>query len=200
VDYVIVREFALRHRRDRTALKKPAPTPHTADDHARQYAASLLAQAREELTRVDTKASIMLAAVGVALGVVLGDLVSRGWSPFRLPFAAVLVWWVGVATVSVGIVSLLAAVYPRHRRQMSSSAGEPQEYVGYYADVATYRSVAEVINAIKRSAGRDLELIAEQLLQVSRIADRKYRLVSWGVWLLVIGVACALSALLINAA
>ena len=174
--------------------------PHTADDHARQYAAFLLVQAREELIRVDTKASIMLAAVGVALGVVLGDLVSRSWSPFRLPLGAALAWWVGVATISVGIVLLLAAVYPRHRRQIASSAGSHQAYVGYYADVAAYRSTAEVVSAIRRSAEHDLELMAEQLLQVSRIADHKYRLLGLGVWLLVAGVACAASALLINAA
>src|SRR5260370_8167133 len=88
VDYVIVHDFALRLRRSRTSLRKVDAAPHTADDHARQYAAFLLVQAREELIRVDTKASIMLAAVGVALGVVLGDLVSRSWSPFRLPLPA----------------------------------------------------------------------------------------------------------------
>jgi hypothetical protein len=197
---VIARELARRLQRDRTGLQKAAPAAHNTSDHVRQYAAALLVQAREELSRVDTKASIMLAAAGVALGIVLGDLVARGWSPFRLPIAAALVWWVGVANVSVGIMALLAAVYPRHRRQIAPTVGEPREYVGYYADVASYRSTDEVIKAIRRSAGRDLELMAEQLLQVSKIADRKYRLLSWGVWLLVVGVAGAVSALLINAA
>lgn len=193
---MIVRAFAPRRRGGRN----PVPPPRTTGDPARQYAAFLLAQAREELSRVDTKASIMLAAVGVGLGVVLGSLVSRNWAPFRLPPAAAVTWWVGVATVTAGIVSLLAAVYPRPRRPIRSSASELHRYVGYYADVAAYRTPAEVVDAIRRSADRDLELMAEQLMQISRIADRKYRLLGWGVWLLVAGVTLAVSALLINAA
>jgi hypothetical protein len=142
----------------------------------------------------------MLAAVGVGLGVVLGSLVSRNWAPFRLPLAAAVTWWAGVAALSAGIVSLLAAVYPRPRRPVTSSTSEVHGYVSYYADVAAYRTPAEVVDAIRRSADRDLELMAEQLMQISRIADRKYRLLSWGVWLLVTGVALAVSALLIKAA
>jgi hypothetical protein len=197
VDYVIVREFALLRRRGRTERQKAEVI---ADDRARRYATALLTQAREELVRVDAKASIMLAAVGVALGVVLGDLVARGWSPFRLPVAAAVTWWAGVAAVIGGTLSLLAAVYPRNRQQTASATGEPNGFVGYYADVAAYRSTADVINAIRRSAERDLELMAEQILQISRIADRKYRLLGWGVWLLIAGIACGGSALLINAA
>jgi hypothetical protein len=199
VDYVIVREFALRRRRDEAARLKAAAA-QAADERARRYATALLTQAREELVRVDTKASIMLAAAGVALGVVLGDLVSHGWSPFRLPVAPAVIWWIGVAAVFGGTLSLLAAVYPRNRQHSASATAGQNGFLGYYADVAVYRSTFDVINAIRRSAERDLELMAEQILQVSRLADRKYRLLGWGVWLLVVGVACGGSALLINAA
>ena len=49
------------------------------DERAHRYAAKLLSQAREELNRVDTKASILLAGVGVALGAVtLVALISLG--------------------------------------------------------------------------------------------------------------------------
>ena len=190
----------MRRRRDKSATRAAVPASPTAEEHARQYAAELLTQAREELNRVDTKASILLATVGVTLGAVVGGLATRGWSPFRLQLATAVVWWAGVAAVSVGIMSLLAAVYPRHRQQVTPSAGGPHGYVGYYADVATYSSTAEVTKAIRRSARRDLDLMAEQLLQVSQIVDRKYRLLGWGVWLLVGGVASTAAALLLNAA
>jgi Pycsar effector protein len=160
----------------------------------------LLAQGREELNRVDTKASILLAAVGVALGAVVGGLATRGWSPFRLPLVLALVWWVGVAAAGAGITCLLAAVYPRHRQLVTPSAGGPHGYVGYYADIATYRSAAEVTRAIIRSSRRDLDLISEQLLQVSRIVHRKYRLLGLGIWLVTVGVACGIVALLLSIA
>jgi Pycsar effector protein len=184
----------------KSAPRDPKPSAPCADERARRYATELLAHAREELNRVDTKASILLAAAGIALSAVAGALVSRGWSPFRLHAAAAFLWWLGTGTVTGGIAALLAAIYPRHRPRSSPLSREPQANFGYYADVISYGSVANVMSAIRRSAKDELQSIAEQLLHVSQIVDRKYRLVGWGVWMLAAGVACDATALLIHAA
>ena len=170
------------------------------DDRAIRYAAKLLAQAREELNRVDAKASILLAGVGVAIGAVAGTIVTRGWKPFRLPLGQAVLWWAGAAAISAGSAVLLAAVYPhRRRRPLDGSAGERDQHIGYYADVAVARSAAELAASIRQSATRELELVAEQLLQVSLIVERKYNLVRAAIWLLAAGVACGVAVVLINA-
>jgi len=169
------------------------------DERAIRYAGKLLAHAREELNRVDTKASILLAGVGVAIGAVVGTIVTRGWTPFRLPLGQAVLWWAGAAAISAGSTTLLAAVYPRRRRPLGGSGGERDLYIGYYADVAVSRSAAELVASIRQSAPRELELTAEQLLQVSLIVERKYNLVRGAIWLLAAGVACDVAVVLINA-
>ena len=76
------------------------------DERAIRYAGKLLAHAREELNRVDTKASILLAGVGVAIGAVVGTIVTRGWTPFRLPLGQAVLWWAGAAAISAGSTTL----------------------------------------------------------------------------------------------
>lgn len=185
-------------------LRRQAPNPAStasgvsaADDQAYRYGAELLAQARDELNRADSKASILLAAVGVALGAVTSGIVASGWSPSRLPTTLTVVWWIGTAIVAGGVAALLAAVYPRRRRRAVRSGRRPGD-IAYYADVAAFQSAHEVTSAIRRSADHDLELLAEQLLHVSQIAGRKYRLVGWGIWLVAVGVVCALTTFLVS--
>jgi hypothetical protein len=151
------------------------------------------------LNRIDTKASILLAGVGAALGAVVGSILAKGWSPFRLPVVPAVLWWAGAVAVGVGSSALLGAVYPRYRPHQVTDARRSR-YFGYYADVAGYRSAAEVAATIRESAARELELAAEQLLQVSLIVDRKYGLVRWAVWMLAIGMACTIAMVLYIAA
>jgi hypothetical protein len=189
----------LTHRYRRTATRSASPGREGEDERARRYAAELLTQAREELNRADAKASILLAGVGVALGAVVGTIVTKGWSPFQLPIYRAFVWWAGAAAIAAGSVALLAAVYPR-RRQLGESCGAGVRYFGYYFDVAGARSAAEVAATIRQSAARELELVAEQLLQVSLIVDRKYRLVRWAMWMLAAGVSCDVAMAFFTAA
>jgi pycsar effector protein len=188
----------LRIRYGRAVLRRGQSSEQHVDERAIRYAGKLLAEAREELKRVDTKASILLAGVGVATGAVAGTIVTRGWTPFRLPFGQAVVWWAGAAAISAGSAVLLAAVYPRRRRPLGGSDGERDRYIGYYADVADSRSAADVAAIIRQSAARELELMAEQLLQVSLIVDRKYSLMRWAMWMLAAGVSANIVVVLVN--
>ena len=49
------------------------------------YTTSLLSSAREEIDRADSKASILLAASGVATGALLAGLMAGNWTPLETP-------------------------------------------------------------------------------------------------------------------
>ncbi len=189
----------LRNRHYQAAAGKVSLEMNNEDERAYRYAEKMLAQAREELNRVDTKASILLSGIGVALSTAASVIVARGWSPFRLPLGPEVLWCAAAAAVTAGGAVLLAAVYPR-RRQAAGLSGNWRRYYSYYADIRNSRSAADVTETIRQSASRQFELVTEQLLQVSVIADRKYRLVRRAMWLLAAGVACGAAMILLNAA
>ncbi|WP_103960964.1 Pycsar system effector family protein [Nonomuraea solani] len=163
-----------------------------AEDDACAYGAQLLHEAREELNRADMKAQVLLGIVGIGLGAVTGGLLAGSWSPFRLSNAIEWLWWAGAAAAMTSVVVLARAVYPRLDRRKQNGA------VMYYADVLRFESAAAVSRALMKSSTLDLERIADQLHRVSGIVGRKYRLIRWGFWLLLIGLAATVSAALIN--
>lgn len=179
-----------QHCRQEVLQRTPAGL-EDSDEQARRYAADLLARSRAELNRVDTKASILLAGAGTALGAVAGSLLADGWSPFRLSIGPAIFWWVGVVAGVIGSLALLAAVYPNHRPGRAPIARRTR-YLGYYIDVVRYRSPDELAATIRESAARELEVSAEQLLQVSLIVHRKYSLVRGAMWMLAAGMGCTI--------
>ncbi|MEV4838636.1 Pycsar system effector family protein [Nonomuraea sp. NPDC049486] len=163
-----------------------------AEDDACAYGTQLLSEAREELNRADTKAQVLLGIVGIGLGAVIGGLLAGSWSPFTLSNAIEWLWWAGAAAALASVIVLASAVYPRlDRRKMHGAAM-------YYADILHLDSPATVANALMRSSALDLERIADQLYRVSHIVGQKYRLIRWGFWLLLGGMAATVSAALID--
>jgi hypothetical protein len=165
----------------------------TSKAAAIEYAERLLAATLSELNRADAKGSIMLAlTVGLTAGVV-GGAVAAGWSPAQLTSWHLPLWWAGTVVLVGAMTLLTAAIYPRIRRR---PAGGP-DLIAYYGDVASYSDARELASALKRSTARDLDQLADQLLQVSRIVTRKYRLLAAGIWaVLVATVGCSSAVLL----
>jgi hypothetical protein len=158
------------------------------------YAASLLRDAREEIDRADAKASILLAASGVAAGALLAGLIAGTWSPTKLQSAIQWAWWLGAVETAVGIGCLALAVYPRERK---NDSGIPWTVV-YYGDVLDYPTTAELVAALNRSAETNIERIADQLRHVSWIVNHKYRLLRWGMRGLFLAAVTIAAALVIN--
>jgi len=158
------------------------------------YAASLLSGAREEIDRADAKASILLAASGVAAGALVAGLTAGTWTPLKLQVATQWIWWLGVAESAVGIGCLALAVYPRERK---NDSGVPRTVL-YYGDVLAYRTTAQLVTALNRSAETKIERIADQLRHVSWIVDHKYRLIRWGMRALFLAAVTIAAALVIN--
>ena len=165
-----------------------------SEDVTLLYAIAILEEARKEVDRADSKASILLAASGVGIGALLAGLLADTWTPAKLPTIAQLLWWAGVLSAAIGIGCLSWAVYPRRHRRDS----EPHQTVAYYADVIAFRSVPELVAGLTKSAGMSIELVADQIRQISRIVNYKYQLIRWGMRVLYLATVAISASLLID--
>ncbi|MFE9095968.1 Pycsar system effector family protein [Streptomyces sp. NPDC007264] len=82
-----------------------APDTVTAQDN--RTAERLLDELRGEIARADSKASVLVAALGMTAGVFTGLLAGRHWSPGRLSAPGAAVWWAGAAALALSLVALL---------------------------------------------------------------------------------------------
>jgi MFS family permease len=152
------------------------------------YAARLLSETRDELTRADSKANILLAASGVAIGAVLSGVIAASLNPTDLDGRVQWVFWSGVVLAAGGITALGSAVWPRVGKACVGRAD-------YFLDVAQYESVRELEQAIRGT--EQLARDTRQLHALAVSARTKYRLTRVGVALVGLGiVACSASALL----
>jgi Family of unknown function (DUF5706) len=166
------------------------------DDATLIYAASLLSSAREEIDRADSKASILLAASGIAIGALLAGLMAGSWTPARLQVTIQWAWWVGVVEAAIAISCLALAVCPREQR---NDSGTPWAVV-FYGDVLEYHTTPQLVAALNRSAETKIERIADQLRYVCSIVNHKYRLVRWGILMLFLSAGTIAASIVINMA
>lgn len=160
------------------------------DEKAVALATQLLAETREELIRADSKAAMLFAVFGIALGVVLAGIVAGDWAPSDLAAGAEVVWWLGAASAALGLVAVGAAVWPRLKRKNATGR------VTYFAHVIGYRDREALTEALARQASDDLARPIEQLEAISGIVMVKYRLIRWALGLYGAGAAtCAVAVL-----
>ncbi|MCC5577283.1 hypothetical protein IMZ11_16795 [Microtetraspora sp. AC03309] len=165
----------------------------TETDVARVHGERLLSEAREELDRADAKAQVLLGTAGIGLGAVAAGLLAGTWSPFTLHDGVEWLWWLGVGASLAAVGSLAGAVYPRLTRPRRDGS------LAYFGDVVKYGTAEEITRALIRSHEPDLRKTSEQLLRISVIVGRKYRLIRWGFWLLLGGLVLSLVALIADA-
>jgi Family of unknown function (DUF5706) len=181
------------HRRRRILPSGRELNVPDAADPAFGYLEDLLEDTREELTRADSKAALLLAASGVAAGALLAGLLGGKWTPFALDNRIEWLWWLGVGSAASGILSIAAAVYPRIHRGEVPNPGAP----AYYGDVATFRDVAAFGQAVEQSPDPKARLI-DQTFLVARIVQRKYVLLRQGLRLLLLATLACAGAVLVN--
>jgi MFS family permease len=178
----------VRRRRGATTRREhPVESIHTAlDELEHKLAQTLLVESREELTRADGKASILLAALGIGISAILAAILAGDWSPFKLDQPYQRIWWVGSGFAAVAFFCLCAAVYPKVKAKG----------VTYFGDVAALKTVDELRAALKRSETDPAERSATQLHVIARLVDRKYRYIRFGLIALGIAIALMLGAVL----
>jgi Pycsar effector protein len=162
-------------------------------DPAIGYLASLLEDARDELNRADSKASLLLAAIGVIIGALIAGLAGSKWTPMRLETGAQAVWWAGVAAAAAGVVWIAASVYPRIHQPETLYPGMP----AYYGDVAAYQDVNAFRDAISR-APEARERLINQTYVVSKIVQWKYVLLRRGLLSISAAIIACMLAVIIN--
>lgn len=76
-------------------------TPPASEDPRLQAGAQLLADLRAEIARADTKATVLVGALGIAAGGMSTLLTNRRWAPGALgPMASLLRWSAAVMLVT----------------------------------------------------------------------------------------------------
>ncbi|GAA3112151.1 hypothetical protein JOF29_002733 [Kribbella aluminosa] len=125
----------------------------------------LLAEVRAEAVNADSKASILIAAMGVGLAALAGIRPQQG-GPDR--------WWtVGCCLSAAAFVLLLAALAPRRGRRRRQVQG-----LSHFGDIRTAASSGRLPQALRWTEQHAEAGLLTALDAVSRIVVIKYRLIT----------------------
>lgn len=153
-----------------------SPAPQTTTAPGTRAAERLLGELREEIARADTKASVLVGALGMTAGVFTGLLAVRDWSPGELSGPGTVVWWAGAASLALSLGALLLAVLPRYRKG-SWAAGRPLCYFGDIQQAVRQGQLAEALADTERDPAAGL---LAALAETSRIAASKHQWIRTG--------------------
>lgn len=135
-----------------------------------------LAETREEIVRVDGKASIVLAGAGVAVGVIIAGLIAGDMKISDMSNAVLVISAISAIATLAGIGFLGAAIYPR--------CGTPEPgRARYFAEAAAHKTA----EALRVALAHD-SIVGDRLLHqvwgLSKAVANKYALLRWGIRML----------------
>ncbi|MFH8607620.1 Pycsar system effector family protein [Streptomyces sp. NPDC018029] len=154
-----------------TATRTPAP----AREPGAGAAERLLLDLRTEIVRADTKATVLVTALGTAAGVFTGFLAKRGWPPAAFSGPGSSTWWAGMLALLLAVLALLMAVLPRY--DGSWTPGAP---LTHFADVQRAARCGRLTQALIETERATSESILIALAATSRIALRKHQWIRTG--------------------
>lgn len=128
---------------------------------------AMLTEARVEVSYADHKASMVLAALGVGFGALIGGLLAGDWTPSDQG-SGEFAWWIGVAFAAAAVTCAAAAVWPRYRKAASS------EHISFWGDVASMESFERLVERLDRKPVSPQQRTRSQLWALSRIVAVKY--------------------------
>lgn len=167
----------------------PAPTHiHT------EAGERLLADLRTEIGRADSKASVLVAALGLTGGVFSGRLASSGWTPGRLGLPGTALWWTGTLSLALALFCLLMAVLPRY----SGTPWAPGRPLTYFGDIQQAARAGQLTDALADTARDSGPALLAALEHTSRIAARKHQWIRSGLIAFCAGTALIPASLLIG--
>ncbi|WNI29864.1 Pycsar system effector family protein [Streptomyces sp. ITFR-6] len=164
-------------------------TPAPATALGARTAARLLVDLRAEIARADSKAAVVVAALGLTSGVVCGVLVSRDWPSSHLSAPGAIVWWAGITVLALALLFLLLAVAPRYR----VSDWAPGDPLTYFGDIRRAVRQNKLPQALAETEQLPMASLLSALTETSRIVTRKHQWIRAGL------VAFCIGALLLPA-
>ncbi len=146
--------------------------------------ADLLAETREEITRADNKANILLVGAGIALTAFLAGIIAGQIDPRNAPGPVTGFGIAAALLLGTGTALLAYTVYPR--------IGPPSPgRARYFTEIAAQPDSDALGQALDQEAadreGRD----RQQLHTLSKIVVAKYRRTQRGVTLIAAGLICS---------
>lgn len=169
----------------------PTPTPPTPTPAA-PAAERLLGELRSEIARADSKAAVLVAALGMTAGVFSGLLAGREWTPSALSGAGTALWWAGASAPALSLFALLFAVLPRFR----SGSWVPGTPLCYFGDIQQAVRAGRLADALAATDHDPAAAFMAALTETSRIAARKHQWIRAGLIAFCTGTALLPTALL----
>ncbi|MFD5568184.1 Pycsar system effector family protein [Streptomyces cadmiisoli] len=155
----------------------PAPaTDATAAVRRAELCERLLTDLRTEIARADSKAAVLVAALGMTAGVFSGLLAGRNWSPAALSAPGTALWWAGVASLALSLFALLLAVLPRYR----TGTWAPGQPLSYFGDIQRAVRAGRLDTALADTEADPAAGLTAALTETSRIAWRKHQWIRIG--------------------
>ncbi|MEW2494976.1 Pycsar system effector family protein [Streptomyces nodosus] len=154
----------------------------------------LLTELRAEIARADSKASVLVAALGMTAGVFSGLLAGRRWTPVSLSGPGNALWWAGALSLALSLFALLLAVLPRYRTR----TWEPGRTLSYFGDIHQAVRQGHLESALAETERHPTEALTGALAETSRIAAQKHRWIRAGLVAFCAGTVLLPASLLIG--
>lgn len=130
----------------------------------------LLAEARNDVTHADQKASVLLAALGIGYGAIIGGQLSAQWDSGSLSPAGQVIFWVGVIVAALSVGAAALVIWPRYKLD-----DHPEHGLTYWGHVAAFDDMKELEQALEKQGSFAEERTLHQLWRISRLVLKKYR-------------------------
>ncbi|MFD5317907.1 Pycsar system effector family protein [Streptomyces sp. NPDC127098] len=174
----------------------PAPDPPrpTRRPFPEALAERLLGEIRVEINRADSKASVLVAGLGVAVALFGGAAAGGDWSPGSLAPAGRILWWLGAVACVASLAALLLAVTPRY----GGPRWSPGDPLTYFGDIDRARGTGRLREALETTAETAELRLLHALTVNSHIAAIKLRWVRVGLATFATGATALATALLVG--
>ena len=136
----------------------------------------LLVELRAETAHADNKASLLLGALSMMVGLLGGLLAARGWALSWLSATGTVLWWAALTALAGSLLFLLLAVLPRY----SSSHWSPGRPLTYFDDIRRAARQGLLAEALDHTRANPDAGLLDALTENSRIVGRKHRWIRVG--------------------
>ncbi|MDH6109708.1 hypothetical protein P3T36_000479 [Kitasatospora sp. MAP12-15] len=171
-----------------------APQPNSPQPPGELAGTRLLAELRTEIARADSKAAVLVAALGLATGAFSGPLVNSSGGPHIRSGPGLALLLAGGGALILSLLALLLAVLPRYDR----SSWTPGRPLAYFGDIHRAAELGSLANALAATEETQYEGIVIALTDTSAIVSRKHWWVRIGVLSFALGLLLLPTALLIG--